>query len=59
MCMTIMLTMFNIPTYAYVGVGDASINHGHAGILYAYAPYYRAFIEHRGYKTGLTMMEIK
>ena len=87
MCMTIMLTMFNIPTYAYVGdpelpanpigeelyeealsygfkgqiwitkdgnfgVGDASINHGHAGILYAYAPYYRAFIEHRGYKTG-------
>ena len=28
------------------------VNHGHAGILYAYAPYYRAFIEHRGYNTG-------
>lgn len=24
------------------------INHGHAGLLYAYAPYYRCFIEHRG-----------
>lgn len=24
------------------------VNHGHAGMLYAYAPYYIAFIEHRG-----------
>lgn len=25
------------------------INHGHAGLLYGYAPYYVAFIEHGGY----------
>lgn len=27
-----------------------TINHGHAGMLYACSPYYRAFIEHRGTK---------